>query len=112
MVLRLVVCLIGGGCFLVPILCRAAAQGPYTIVIKEHLFSPSPLTIPAGQKIKLTVDNQDPTAEEFESFELNREKIVGGGKKITVYLGPLKQGTYKYFGDFHSKTAQGVIVAQ
>lgn len=112
MAIRLVVSLILWGYFWAPILCQAAAQGPYTIVIKEHLFSPSSLTIPAGQKIKLTVDNQDPTAEEFESFELNREKIVGGGKKIIVYLGPLKQGTYKYFGDFHPQTAQGVIVAQ
>lgn len=90
----------------------AMAQDSWTIVIKDHQFSPSPLNIPAGKKIKLIVDNQDSTAEEFESFELNREKVVGPGKKIIIYVGPLKPGSYKYFGDFNPKTAQGVIVAQ
>ena len=110
--LRLMVYLVLGICAWVPVLCWAATQEPYTLVIKDHLFSPSPLTIPAGQKIKLTVDNQDPTAEEFESFELNREKVVSGNKKIIVFIGPLKKGIYKYFGDFHQKTAQGIIFAQ
>lgn len=112
MAVRLMGYLVLGVCFWVPVLCWAAIQEPYTIVIKDHLFTPSQLTIPAGQKIRLTVENQDPTAEEFESYELNREKVVGGGKKIIVYLGPLKQGSYKYFGDFHPKTAQGIIVVK
>ena len=90
----------------------ADTQAPYTIVIKDHLFTPLPLIIPAGQKVKITVDNQDASVEEFESFDLNREKVVSGRKKIIVYIGPLKKGEYKYFGDFHQKTAQGVILAQ
>ena len=83
----------------------------YTIVIKDHRFHPEELVVPTGKKIKLIVDNQDPTPEEFESYDLNREKIVGGNKKITVYIGPLKEGIYKYFGEFHEATAQGVIKA-
>ena len=109
---RLVVYLILGVCIWVPVLCWAASQEPYTIVIKDHLFSPMQLMIPAGQKIKLNVDNQDPTVEEFESFDLNREKIVSGNKKIIVFIGPLTKGTYKYFGDFHQNTAQAIIIAQ
>ncbi len=99
-------------CSVSPVYCQAESQETYTIVIKDHLFSPASLTIPAGWKIRLTVENQDPTVEEFESFDLNREKIVQGNRKIIVFIGPLKQGTYKYFGDFHQKTAQGIIVAQ
>ena len=119
MLIRLVVYLILGVWVWLPILCLAQAQTdnaskipPNTIVIKDHQFDPLQLTVPAGQKIKLTVENHDPTVEEFESFDLNREKIVSGNKKIIVFIGPLKQGAYKYFGDFHQKTAQGVIVAQ
>jgi plastocyanin len=112
MLARLAAHLVLGTCFLAPALCLAESQEPYTIVIKDHLFSPVPLTIPAGQKIRLNVENHDPTVEEFESYDLNREKIVSGNKKIIVFIGPLKQGTYKYFGDFHQKTAQGIIVAQ
>ncbi len=96
----------------VPVLCSAASQGPYIIVIKVHHFEPAQLNVPARQKIKLIIDNQDPTAEEFESYPLNREKVVSGGKQAVIYVGPLKPGPYKYFGDFNPKTAQGVIVAQ
>ncbi len=95
-----------------PVQCLAATQQSYTIMIKDHKFEPAQLNIPAGQKVKVIIDNQDPTPEEFESYELNREKVVAGGKQIIIYLGPLKPGSYKYYGDFNPKTAQGIIVAQ
>ena len=112
MIVRLILCLVLNCYIGLPVLCLAQMQPSNTIIIKNHQFIPSQLIIPAGQKIKVTVDNQDPTAEEFESFDLNREKVVSGNKKIIVFIGPLQQGTYKYFGDFHQKTAHGVIVAQ
>ena len=84
----------------------------YVIQIKGHQFSPARFVVPAGEKIKLRIENLDPTPEEFESHDLNREKIVTGGGKITLYIGPLKPGTYKYFGEFHEDTAQGVIIAK
>jgi hypothetical protein len=88
------------------------AQEEYLIVIKEHRMSPADLQIPAGQKIKLVIDNQDATPEEFESHILNREKIIPGNSKGTVFIGPLKPGTYGYFGDFNQATAQGTITAK
>ena len=89
-----------------------AADTEYTLVIKEHQFEPKELRIPAGQKVKVWVDNRDASAEEFESYELNREKVVPEGKKAALFIGPLKPGTYKYFGECHPQTAQGVIVAE
>ncbi len=109
---RLISSIIWGVLACVPAACPAAGQGVYTVAIKGHKFVPVELNIPANRKIKLVVDNQDPTPEEFESYELNREKVVSGGKQIIVYLGPLKPGPYKYFGDFHPQTAQGTVVAQ
>lgn len=82
------------------------------LVIRGHKFEPAELVVPAGKKIKLLVENQDPTPEEFESNELNREKVVVGKGTITVYLGPLDPGRYPFFGDFHQETAQGVVVAK
>ena len=82
------------------------------LTIRDHKFEPAELTVPVGQKIKLLVENQDATPEEFESNELNREKIVVGNGKITVFLGPLDAGRYPFFGDFHQETAQGVLVAK
>jgi plastocyanin len=90
----------------------SAQEAEFTIVIRNHKFEPAELQVPAGQKIKLIVDNQDTTPEEFESHELNREKIVGGNSKISVYVGPLEAGRYPYFGEFHADTAQGALIAK
>jgi plastocyanin len=90
----------------------ASAQETYTIVIKDHRMSPAELEVPAGKKIKLLVDNQDPTPEEFESHSLNREKVIPGNSKATIFIGPLKPGSYEFFGEFHEATAQGRIVAK
>ena len=90
-----------------------ASQEPtYTLVIKDHRFQPTEIEVPAGQKIALLVKNDDPTAEEFESVQLRREKVVAGGEQITVYIGPLKPGKYEFFGDFNPATARGHIVVK
>jgi len=84
---------------------------PNTIIIKNHQFIPQQLNVPAGQKIKVTVINQDSTAEEFESFDLDREQVVEGNKQIIVFIGPLSPGKYGYWADYH-KSSKGVIYAQ
>jgi hypothetical protein len=84
----------------------------YTLTLRQHRFVPAQLTIPANTKVKLLVVNEDTTPEEFESHELNREKIVTGKGRITVYIGPLKPGKYPFFGEFHMDTAQGVLIAR
>ena len=89
-----------------------AAQDVYVITIQDHQFFPAELTIPARTKVKIIVENQDSTPEEFESYDLNREKVVTGKGKITLYIGPLHPGKYKYFGDFHQNTAQGIIIVK
>ena len=80
--------------------------------LKNHVFVPQELTVPAGQKIKLIVKNEDSAAAEFESYELNREKVVPANGEITVYLDPLDPGTYPFFDDFHRDTTTGKIVAK
>ncbi len=89
-----------------------AADLEFSLTISEHRFTPSALRVPAGKKIKLLIDNQDATAEEFESHELNREKVIPGKSKSFVFIGPLAPGRYPFFGDFNSKTAQGVVIAE
>ena len=90
---------------------RAEGTG-FTIVIKDHRFTPAELTVPAGQEIRLVVENQDPTPEEFESYQLNREKMVPGNGRIVVFVGPLKPGKYEFFGEFNMATARGWLVAK
>lgn len=89
-----------------------AADLEFKLVIKDHRFVPSEIKVPAGQKVKLLVDNQDATPEEFESHELNREKVIAGKSKATIFIGPLKAGSYPFIGEFNEATAKGVVVAE
>ena len=89
-----------------------AATAEIEIVIKDHLFFPAIVEIPAGEKVKLRIINQDPTPEEFESYELNREKVIMGSSKAVIFIGPLKPGEYPYFGELNPKTAQGKVIAE
>ncbi len=89
-----------------------AAENDYLLLIQEHRFQPAELTVPAGKKIKLTIDNRDATPEEFESHALNREKVVAGKSSISLFIGPLDPGRYPFFGEFNETTAQGVLVVK
>lgn len=90
----------------------AAHADDLTVTFSQHRFVPERLTVPAHVKFKLTVKNSDDAADEFESHDLNREKLVAAGGSITLFLGPLEPGEYKFFSDFHQDTAKGVLVAQ
>jgi hypothetical protein len=89
-----------------------AAPPVYEIEIRNHLFHPDVLTIPSDTKVKLIVYNRDPTPEEFESFELNREKVIMGGARAIIFIGPLPPGEYPFFGEFNPATALGKIVVE
>ena len=91
----------------------AVADEPEVVlVIKNHRFEPAELKVRAGQRIKLVVHNQDTTPEEFESHSLNREKVVPGGARATIYIGPLKPGRYAFFGEYNEATARGTVIAE
>src|SRR3954452_6768656 len=83
----------------------AQAQEPtYSLTIHNDRFEPSTLSVKAGVKFKLVVKNATSRAAEFESAELNREKVVPAGTSGTIYIGPLQPGTYPFFDDFHQST--------
>lgn len=86
-----------------------AAPPVVEIEIRDHLFFPPEVVIPAKTKVKLLVKNLDPTPEEFESYELNREKVISGNSQTVIFIGPLPPGEYPFFGEFYPKTAQGKV---
>ena len=89
-----------------------AEEPVVTVTIKDHRFIPEDVEIPAGQKVKLIVKNEDATPEEFESFELNREKIVAGKSQAVIFIGPVSAGAYPFFGEFNKDTAKGRLIAK
>jgi hypothetical protein len=88
----------------------SAQAGDYVLTLKDHQFTPKELVLPANQKIKLIVKNQQTANAEFESAALNREKVVEANGEITIILGPLDPGTYPYFDDFHQETTGKITV--
>jgi plastocyanin len=90
----------------------AMAEESFSLSIKGKAFEPNELAVPAGQQITLTVKNLNATPSEFESSDLNREKVVTGGSAITVFIGPLRPGSYEFFDDFSADTPHGHIVAK
>ncbi len=90
----------------------SAAAPEITLEIKDHLFFPATIEVPAGTKVRLQISNSDSTPEEFESYGLNREKVIPGNSKTVIFIGPLKPGEYPFFGEFYPRTAQGVVIVR
>jgi len=89
-----------------------AADVEAALTIKNHRFEPAEIKVPAGQRVRLTVSNQDGTPEEFDSHALNREKVIPGYGKAVIFIGPLAPGRYEFVGEYNEATARGVVIAQ
>jgi heme/copper-type cytochrome/quinol oxidase subunit 2 len=89
-----------------------AAAPPIPVTLKGHRFTPAEIKVPAGQPVVLNVTNTDTTAEEFDSTPLKVEKVIAGGQSGLVRIHPLRPGRYAFSGEYHSATAQGVVIAQ
>lgn len=103
--------LVGIGMLLQSCVVYAAQMRQFELQLQQHLFTPSTLYVPAGEKIKIRLVNRDDSPEEFESFSLNREKVVLGQSDAVIFIGPLKPGEYPFSGEYNPDTARGVIVA-
>jgi hypothetical protein len=85
---------------------------PPTIILKDHKFLPIEIYVKANQANVITLVNKDDTAEEFDSTALKVEKVVAGHDQGDVRIRPLAPGRYTFMGEFHSATAQGVVIAE
>jgi len=87
-----------------------AKRTEYHIEIKNHLFYPAKIFIPLNEKVKLVIHNKDDSVEEFDSFDLNREKVIFAHRSAIIYIGPLPAGEYNFFGEYNPHSARGKIV--
>ena len=89
-----------------------AQEQSFPVTIKNHRFEPAEFEVPANTKVKLVIKNEDSTPEEFDSSQLHREKVIPGGKEVSVVVGPLKPGRYEFVGEYNQKTARGAIIVK
>ncbi len=85
---------------------------PPTLILLDHKFLPVEIHVKANQPNVITLVNRDDTAEEFDSTALKVERVVAGHDQGIVRLRPLAPGRYNFLGEFHSATAQGVVIAE
>ena len=90
----------------------ALADDAIPLKLKDHKFTPAEIHVKANVPNVITMTNEDATAEEFDSTSLKVEKVVAGNSSGNVRLRPLAPGRYPFMGEYHSDTAQGVVVAQ
>ena len=90
----------------------AADDAELLLTLHDHRFIPAEVQVPANRKVRLVVENRDPTPEEFDSHALNREKVIPGNSRATIFIGPLSPGRYPFIGEFNAATAQGAVIAR
>src|SRR5438105_7987866 len=79
------------------------------VILKDHKFSPSAITVPAGERVKIDLTNRDGTADDFDSDDLHVDKELGPHGHASFLIGPLKPGKYAFKGELHPSTAVGEI---
>jgi Cupredoxin-like domain len=88
------------------------ADNTASLALKDHKFTPTEIHVKANTPTTVTLTNDDDATEEFDSTSLKIEKIVTGHSTGTMRWRPLAPGRYPFMGEFHSETAQGIVVAQ
>src|SRR5690242_2311245 len=79
------------------------------LAVADHGFTPAEIEAAAGERLRIEVTNRTAAAIEFESFELNRERVVPPGQTVAVYVSGLSPGRYEFFDDFHQER-RGTLV--
>lgn len=92
-------------------LAETAPVHTVALTLKDHRFTPDKVTVPAGQKIRIELTNEDAALEEFDSDDLHVEKDVTPHGKVSFTVGPLKPGKYSFMGELHADTASGDLTA-
>jgi hypothetical protein len=90
----------------------ALAVGPIAVTLQNHKFHPAVIHVKANTPAIIVLTNKDGQAEEFDSTWLKVEKVVAGSSSGNVRLRALAPGKYPFMGEYHSATAQGVVIAQ
>jgi uncharacterized surface anchored protein len=90
----------------------ARADAGIPVTLQNHKFSPSVIHVKANVPTMIALTNKDAQAEEFDSTALKVEKVVAGNSSGNVRIRALAPGKYPFMGEYHSGTAQGVVIAQ
>ena len=89
-----------------------AEDNVFELRYENRRFTPQTITVPANRPFRIKVINASKETVEFESFKLNRERVVGPGETIIVNVPALSPGSYDFYDDFHDDVPEGAIIAK
>ena len=81
------------------------------IEMRDGVFVPSVIEVPANTRFKLEIANTGKAPVEFESAELKREKAIAAGSTSSIVFRTVDPGSYPVFDDFHPE-AKATLVAK
>ena len=82
-----------------------------TLVIRDGGFEPAEVKGPRALRFRLDVTNETDGKVEFESFHLNRERVIKPGQRASLYLSELSPGRYEFFDELHPEH-RGVLLIE
>jgi hypothetical protein len=91
---------------------QAEDMPTFKIEMKDGVISPLRIEVPANKPFKLEIHNIGKTPTEFESIELNREKVLAPQSQSFIVFRKLSPGEYTFFDDFHPEAPKALLVAR
>jgi hypothetical protein len=91
---------------------RADELTTYSIVLKNHHFTPAEIHVPTGKPFLVNITNNDNAPEEFEMLIPALERVVGPGQQSTVKMRPLAIGRFPFFGENDPDSERGAFVSE
>ena len=82
-------------------LARADDMPVIKLEMRDGVFVPDTIEVPANTRFKLEITNTGKSPVEFESLELKREKALAAGATSSIVFRTVDPGTYPVFDDFH-----------
>jgi len=91
---------------------QSAPLPSFTLTVKDGVFKPQRLEVPAGQRLRIVLKNEGPGPLEFENAEMNIEKILAAGAESFVVLPKLQPGEYEFVDEYNMVTGVMTVVAK
>lgn len=91
---------------------RADEMPTFRIEMKDGAITPLRIEAPANKPFKLELHNTGKTPSEFESVELNREKVLAPQSQSFIVFRKLSPGEYTFFDEFHPDAPKALLVVK
>lgn len=91
----------------------AAEELPaFEVVVRDGVFYPARIEVPAGRRVKLVLVNEGPGPLEFENDEMHIEKVIGPDVRSFIVLPSLQPGRYDFNDEYNPITGELTVIAK